>query len=95
MASVLENYQSHRFQSCSISCPTEPEDFSVYCEDCGMEDRGNPDEFPELNYPPCPIFQDEDRRQIRIASIGASSEVSYLISVIERLTGERLTADDE
>lgn len=46
------NYLSHRWETHRVSTPNG-EDIECYCADCGCENRGDPNEFPELEYPHC------------------------------------------
>ena len=51
---VHERYASHRWKSerQMTDYGTGYEYFSV-CDECGCENRGDPAEFPELDYPAC------------------------------------------
>jgi hypothetical protein len=47
------NYNSHRWIRKDAAGPSDSPDYVVYCRVCGVEDRGDPNEFPDLQYPPC------------------------------------------
>ena len=55
LLSVLqqENYQSHNWKTVKQNVPGEPDERITYCDDCGIEDRGDPLEFDNLEYPNC------------------------------------------
>lgn len=53
------NYASHRWTSRRQYIPGEPDEWVTYCADCGVEDLGDPAEFPELAYPHCNDMGDE------------------------------------
>jgi hypothetical protein len=48
------NYASHHFATARLGGdPGAPPEFVRYCSECGCLDRGDPAEFPELEYPAC------------------------------------------
>lgn len=53
-STARQNYDSHKWDSTYQSYgASEPGEWVTWCPDCGCEDYGDPDEFPELEYPPC------------------------------------------
>lgn len=52
--STVDPYDTHKWESIRQSYgDTAPAEWVAYCADCGIEDRGDPSEFPGLVYPRC------------------------------------------
>lgn len=53
LAESYNNYLSHAWRETLVGSPAEYLDKVVYCEKCGVENFGDPNEFQCLEYPPC------------------------------------------
>jgi hypothetical protein len=49
----MNPYASHQFVTTRAEAPGSPHEFIRYCRRCGCLDRGDPAEFPGLEYPNC------------------------------------------
>lgn len=48
----MNNYETHRWETREISTP-DIHEYIVVCMDCGIENIGDPIEFPEIIYTDC------------------------------------------
>ena len=55
MSTSTDNYRTHKwtFHPSNSAFGNDPTDPVTVCSECGCEDRGDPAEFPELEYPNC------------------------------------------
>lgn len=57
--SSLSAYGTHAWETIlTPSTPSEPSERVCVCRECGLENLGHPDEFPEIEYPGCEEMED-------------------------------------
>lgn len=56
MSVILSAYDSHTWKGITQRIPGEPDEYTVVCSECGIEDPG--EEFIPLDFPHCDDMRD-------------------------------------